>query len=211
MRDRKLVGLVLGLALVTGLPAAVDGQSRFTFEGGGGVSIPVGPLNDMASVGSSLSGSIGYRLIPRLAFRLDFAANFLEGINSSENGIAGPDLNLYQYTGGFEFEFTDPRHSKWHVILNAGAGATTFDTDEFTLNGVDQDFTESYFTTNAGLGIGYEVSSDVDLFFKIQWYVAFTDEEDTAIFSEINPLIDPEGFETASVIPVTLGFRIKIN
>lgn len=184
-------------------------QERWTFDGRGGVGIPTGDLEELTDVGASLGLGIAYWLSPRVAFRVDGDVDNLSGSAATD-----PDFRLWHFNGGFEFRLTEPTRSPWNISVNVGGGGTTIDTDDFTLVGpegaVTGGFTQTYPALNGGLKIGYGISRNVDIFVNGGFNVTFTDDDDTIVFSQINPAVDPDGFSTAVVIPITAGFRIKI-
>jgi hypothetical protein len=75
------------------------------------------------------------------------------------------------------------------VIVNAGAGALTFD--------VDGAGSSTYPAINVGAKIGYRLSPRVQLLLSPQGDIAFTDEEDV-------------GTSNAWVWPFTAGVRIGL-
>lgn len=72
------------------------------------------------------------------------------------------------------------------------------------------DFSETYFTANGGLKVGYDVTPSVNVYAGGQWYLAFTDEEDTAVLSSLSPS-EINAFDTASEIPIVLGVRASFR
>lgn len=192
-------------------PAGVEAQDRFSFFGQGGVAIGVSDLADLTDPGPSLGGGIAYWVTPRVAIRGDFDANLLSGRDAEGPGPEGPDIDLFHYSAGVQFALTDRRRSPWNLMVNVAGGGTTIDADPFDANGAVVDFTETYFTLNGGLSIGYDVSRSLEVFLEGQWYLAFTDDDETAVFHAVTPEVDVTGFDTASVIPVTLGVRIRTN
>lgn len=207
----RWIPVLAALIALAWLPSGATAQSKWAFEAQGGVGIPVSDLADLTDPGVTFGVGVAYWLSSRLAIRVDGDVEILNGKDSSGPGSEGPDINLFHYNGGLQLALTPPDASAWSIRLNAGAGATTFDSDEFSASGSTVDFSETYFTVNGGLAIGYDVSQNVSIFLDGQWYLAFTDEEDTAIFAEINPEIDAMGFDTASSVPLTLGIRITTN
>lgn len=210
MRHGKWSMVTLALVLST-LVAAEDAsaQGRFSFDGSGGVAFGVGELSDLTDPGVSVGGGIAYWLTRRLAVRGDFDANLLSGKDSEGTGPEGPDLDLLHYGGGLQLALTDPVRSRLNLTVNLGGGATTIDADAFQAEGEPVEFSETYLALNGGLGIGYDLSDNVAVFVDGQWYVSFTDEEETAVFGSINS--DVEAFDIASAIPVTLGLRIRTD
>lgn len=92
------------------------------------------------------------------------------------------------------------------MTANLAGGATTWDTDAFAANGATIELSETYFTGNGGLEVGYEVARSVSAFLGGQWYLQFTDEAETLPLARTAGLA--EGFDTASTIPLYAGLEI---
>lgn len=216
MRSADLMTTVLALGLVAWSPATTAAQTGVALEGQGGVAVPLGQLGEFTDTGASLGAGIAFWFVPRVAVRADFDLNALKGKPSSGPGPEGPDVTLFHYNAGLQLRLTDPRTSRWEIALNAGAGGTTLDSDEFEVIregdiGEPTELKETYFALNGGLGIGYRIAPNLTLFVDGQWYAVLTEEDDTKVFAEINPRVDEDGFGTASVIPITLGFRLRTS
>jgi hypothetical protein len=196
-------------ALILILPADASAQGRFSFDAQGGIAVPAGDLADFTEVGPAFGGGIAYWFSPRLAVRADVDASLLKGKDAEGTGPEGPDATLLHYNAGLQFNLTNPETTPWSFGVNVGAGASTLDVDDVPM--VLIDFSETYFALNGGLGIGDDVSDNFAICLDGQWYLSFTDEEDTAVFNDINSDVDPDGFGTASDIPLTLGIRIKTS
>lgn len=207
--SKWITTLAASAFLALAFPADADAQGRFSFSGQGGIAVPAGDLADFTEVGPAFGGGIAYWFSPRVAIRADVDASLLNGKDSEGTGPEGPDASLLHYNAGLQVNLTNPDATPWNFMLNVGGGASTLDVDD--VEGVLTDFSETYFALNGGLGIGYDLSQNLSIFVDGQWYLTFTDEEDTAVFADINPEVDPEGFSTASDIPLTLGIRVRTN
>lgn len=199
---------LLAIAAAMTLPAAAQAQGRFSVDARGGIAIPASDLADLQDVGASAGVGLSYDLTRRLAVRVDGDVDILSGADSGVSGASAPDFNVFHYGAGLALGLIDPASSPWNIVVNAGAGASTFDSDTFTAGGTTTDFSETYFTANGGLRVAYDVSSTFGLFVQGQAFLMFTDEEDTAIFNQINSEVDPAGFDTAWTIPITAGFSL---
>lgn len=208
----------LAAMLLAGLPEGAAAQAvdqPWVLEGRGGISVPAGNLADVFDVGPGLGAGIGYRVHPRVALRIDGDVGILSGADDLATGTEAPDTRLWHYNGGVEFELTPPEASRWEVTANLAGGATTFSGDDFAqplTNPVTgetvTDFSETYFTANGGLKVGYDISPSVNVFAGGQWYLAFTDEDDTAVFSALSPS-EIDAFDTASEIPIVVGLKAR--
>lgn len=210
----RTIGAALALAVAAAL-APADAQAQgaehpWSIDARGGIAVPAGDLSDAVDVGPSFGLGIAYRIHPRIALRVDGDLDVYSGADLETAGgqVELPDLNLWHYNAGLAFEVTRPGASPWDVTANLGAGATTFDGDAPAGGGSTVDdggLSETYFTANGGLRVGYDVHESVNVYAGGQWYLAFTDEEDTA--GVAGP--EAQGFDTASSIPLTLGVKIR--
>lgn len=203
------IGMALFTLLAVGGVSPAIAQDRFAIDARGGVAVPASAVADLEDVGASVGIGFSYALSPRIAVRLDGDVDILSGTDSEVSGSSAPDMNIYHYGAGLGVAIFDPARSRWAVDLNVGAGASTFDVDTFPADGSTVDFSETYFTTSGGLAIGYDVSQGVNVFIRGQAYLAFTDEEDTAVFADVSSEIDPAGFDTAWTIPITGGVAFR--
>jgi len=93
--------------------------------------------------------------------------------------------------GKVGFDVVPPSSSRWSVLVNAGAGAMTFDVRAPGAS------SKTYFGRNVGAKIGYAVSDRVDLVLSPQGDIAFTDA-------------DVLGTDNAWVWPFTAGVRLRL-
>lgn len=215
----RTFGTVTALAVAVALiPLDTPAQAQMAGDTGkwsvdarGGIAVPAGDLADAVDVGPTFGLGVAYRIHPRVSIRVDGDLDIYSGadVATTVGELELPDLNLWHYNAGVAVELTEPGASPWDVTVNLGAGATTFDGDAFTTSGgaTVEGITETYFTGNGGLKIGYDVHESVNLYAGGQWYLAFTDEEDTAALTD--GTLQTEGFDTASSLPLTLGVKVK--
>lgn len=202
----------LGFLMVGTVPAQAQGMMdegpTWTMDGRGGIAVPAGDFADLAidDVGPTFGLGVGYYVHPRVAIRIDGDVDLFSG-DELAGGATGPDITLFHYNAGAEVELTPPGASPWDVTANVGAGATTWDTDSFTVGTVSEELSETYFTANGGLKVGYDVHRNVTVFLGGQWYLQFTDEADTQPLAELAGLT--EGFDSASTIPIYAGLKLK--
>jgi Outer membrane protein beta-barrel domain len=166
---------------------AQETQRRFTLEGRGGFNVPTFDISDAVDGGPSVGLGLGYQLSPRVWVLGDLDLGFHSG---ADVGTAeGPDVKVYHYIGKLGYAIVPEGASDWSVILNAGAGAMTFDVDGGTSN--------SYPAINVGAKIAYRLSPRVSLLLSPQGDIAFTDEDEV-------------GTTNSWVWPFTAGFRIGL-
>lgn len=194
------------------LPAGVDAQERgdWSIDGSAGVGVPGGDLGNLWETGANVAFGIGYEVHPRVDLRANWSGDFLTVDGDRELGEldeAVPDLDIFHYTAGVEVQVTPPTDSPWDITVNADAGAATLNSLNFPEGPLEgEDFSETYFTTNGGVKVGYQVSSSLDLFTRAQAHLVLTDEEDTDLFT-LSPELE-EGFDTAVTYPIQLGARL---
>lgn len=223
----RTFGAALALAFVVAL-APVDAQAQGMMDDGisalsvdarGGIAVPFGDLGDLADVGPTVGIGVAYRVSPRLSVRADGDLDLYSGADFGAASAAqpsAPDMTLWHYSGGLQYDVTEPGTERWNVAVNVGVGATIIDTDPFVdgpvenpeTDEIEADFNETYFTANGGVRFGYAVHERVDVYGGAQWYVTFADEEDTAVFSALSPT-EVNAFDRAHSVPLTLGVKLK--
>lgn len=225
-RTRNL-GAALALALAVALaPVEAQGQGMMMDDGSalsvdarGGIAVPVSELGDVADVGPTVGIGVAYRVHPRVSIRADGDLDLYGGADFdavSAEQPAAPDMTLWHFSGGVAFDVTAPNAARWDVDVEAGAGATTVDTDSFVGGAVENpeteelqiDFNQTYFTAHGGVKIGYAVNEMLDVYGGARWYLSFADEQDTAVFSALSPT-EVNAFDQISSVPLTLGLRLK--
>lgn len=168
MHSLRITLAVLGGFLVFGVgsAAAQAPEQPWIVEVHGGVSVPTFDITDLAKVGPSVGGGIGYFVTDRwyVAGEADFG--FHKGAND------GPDVNVYHYMGKLGYVVYQSADSRLKILVNAGAGAMTFNPD---VEGAD---TNTYFAINAGAKLFYMFSDNVGLVVSPQGDIAFTKEDD---------------------------------
>lgn len=177
--------------LATGTAAAQD--RMFTFDAHGGIAVPVSDGDVMWDAGPSFGGAFTYWFNPSVGLRGQGAVDLLSGASAADvtGDLDVPDLTLFHYTAGLEFRALDPDDD---LLLNflVGAGATSFSSDDFP-DGMDMptpeedSFSESYVTVNGGVKLGYRFHENVSGFLGGNANLAVTDEDDFAVFSQLDP------------------------
>lgn len=218
----RTFGAALVLAFAVAL-TPVEAQAQafeqpVTVDVRGGMAVPLGDLGDLADVGPSLGAGVAYRVHPRVSVRGDLQVDVYSGADfdaSSARQPSAPDMSLWHYSAGVEFDVTQPGTSRWHVTADVGGGATTIDTDAFDepitnpeTDEIEADFNATYATVHGGMTLGYDVHERVDVYGAARWYLTFTDEEETAVFDQLSPTTS--AFDQASSVPITVGVRVKL-
>ena len=166
---------------------AQEAPRRFTLEGRGGFNVPTFDISDAVDGGPSVGVGLGYQVSPSLWVLGDLDLGFHSGADIG--GVEGPDVKVYHYIAKLGYAVVPEGASDWSVILNAGAGAMTFDVDGGTSN--------TYPAINVGAKIAYRLSPRVSLLLSPQGDIAFSDEDEV-------------GTTNSWVWPFTAGFRIGL-
>lgn len=226
---KKLGGIILGaVALLALLPAAADAQFIryspifWSFDGRGGIAIPVGDLADVSEAGVTVGAGLAYFLNPRFALRIDGNASFLGGKDQTgaDAASAAPDLRFFDFAGGFEVHLTDPSTSRARFTIGANAGGVALDGDEFTVDNFDGTtstpspgfstttaFEDTYFTVAGSVRLGLKASRLVDVFVGGDIKYLFLDEDDTAAIAHF---YGTSAFDSGLLIPIQGGIRINV-
>ncbi len=189
---RALSGITMlsGLMLL-GIGSTAQAQlaeRRVTLEARGGINVPTFDISDAVDAGPSFGVGAAVQFAPRLWLMGDVDLGFHSGANLS-GGTEGPDVKVYHYVAKLGYELLSEGQSPWSVIVNAGAGALTFDVDGASSN--------TYPAINVGAKIGYRLSPRASLVLSPQGDIAFTDDAEV-------------GTSNAWVWPFTAGLRIGL-
>jgi hypothetical protein len=208
MRHYQRLVLAFTAAALLGSTSRAAAQQKLSIEGHGGIAIPTSDLADLEDAGPSFGVGLTYDLSPRIAIRVAGDVDILGGVDSDGSGPEAPDMNIYHYNAGLGFRLLDPEAGRVTLDVNVGAGLSTLDVDSFSVGGQTVDFSETYFTANGGLKLGYDVAPGVNVFVGGQAYLIFSDGEDTAVFGQLRSDVDT--FDTAWTRPLTVGLPIRI-
>jgi hypothetical protein len=191
MRNIRIGTVLLSGLLLLGLGSTAQAQlaeRRVTVEARGGLNVPTFDISDAVDAGPSFGVGAAVQFAPRLWLMGDVDLGFHSGADL-QGGMQGPDVNVYHYVAKLGYELVSAGQSPWSVIVNAGAGALTFDVD-----GVGS---STYPAINVGAKIGYRLSPRVSLVLSPQGDIAFTDDQEV-------------GTSDAWVWPFTAGVRIGL-
>ncbi len=200
----KIGALVLGVALLhTALPTNAVAQKRsvFSLDGRVGLAIPAGELSQFEGVGFSYGGGLAVWLTRVFGVRGDAQWDLLVG-DDLVSGEA-PDLDLRHFSGSLVFNFPSP---KWQdlpftFMLEAGAGVTNWKASSIN-------FSESYFTANGGVSLGYQATRNFNFFVAADAYFMSVDEQDTLVWAALDPSIST--FTTSWSFPLVGGVMISL-
>jgi len=178
----------LMLLVVASTAQAQAAERRASLEVRGGLNVPTFDITDAAKAGPSVGVGAAVRVAPKLWLMGDVDLGFHPGADLV-GAASGPDVKVYHYIGKLGYELISEAQSPWSVIVNAGAGAMTFD--------IDGAASHTYPAINVGAKIGYRVSPRVQLLLSPQGDIAFTKDAEV-------------GTSNAWVWPFTVGLRIGL-
>jgi Outer membrane protein beta-barrel domain len=191
MRSIRIGTAMISGLMLLGIASTAQAQwaeRRVSIEARGGFNVPTFDISDAVDAGPSFGVGAAVQFAPKLWLMGDVDLGFHSGADLAGGGAA-PDVNVYHYVAKLGYELLSEGQSPWSVIVNAGAGALTFDVDGAGSN--------TYPAINVGAKIGYRLSPRVQLLLSPQGDIAFTDEEDV-------------GTSNAWVWPFTAGVRIGL-
>jgi outer membrane protein with beta-barrel domain len=191
MRSTRTGIILLSGLMLLGIASTVRAQSverRVSIEARGGFNVPTFDISDAVDAGPSFGLGAALQFAPKLWLMGDVDLGFHSGADLAGGGEA-PDMKVYHYVAKLGYELLSEGQSPWSVIVNAGAGALTFDADGAGSN--------TYPAINLGAKIGYRLSPRVQLLLSPQGDIALTDDEEV-------------GTSNAWVWPFTAGVRIGL-
>jgi hypothetical protein len=157
--------MVTALAVTAPVSAQAMGSMKgVSLEARGGFNVPTFKIADVAKAGPSFGVGVGVVVAPRVWLLAD--GDF--GYHGGKAG--GPDVHVYHYIGKVGYDVLQPGSSRWSVLVNAGAGALTFDVQAPGAQA------KTYFAINVGAKIGYQLTDGVALLLSPQGDIAFTDK-----------------------------------
>ena len=212
---RKTRVLLAGL-LVFGLPATAIAQSSdFSVDVHGGLSVPLGSLDDLTSSGGAYGAGLAWHFSPNVSVRGDFLMNKLDNGLAESGLLLSPPVDLTYFGGGVEVNFNSPLYQDTPMTFNfnVGAGVTNINVDETfsatnPANGIDS----GYFTLTAGAQIGYQVvrtgGTKLNVFVKVHSYLILVDSADMLPYSG---LLGSDPIDSMWVLPLTMGARVSFG
>lgn len=216
---RRLGFVAVAAALLAWLPGQADAQDAgVAIDGWGGVAFPASNLNQIQDLGPSFGLGVEYSLTDRVFVRASGAADLHSGADVEDlelpPGEPGPpDMTLFHFTAGAGADLVPRDVSNWSVAVSLEAGGTSVTTDDFPTGATapegGPDFSETYFTLSPGLRVGYVFADRFNLFVRSQPHFAFSDREDTAVFSQFDADVDAAGFEDIWNVPLTAGIQVR--
>lgn len=206
----------LAVATMLAVPMALSAQQMdnqslqaIDFEARAGVGMAAGDLEPFAKPGLHLGAGVGWWFNDHVALRGNADYSALEGDEETVPTPAlAPGLNVLQYGLGLQFDVLgrDMVTNPWSVEVNAGAGGTTLDTDDFIEDGSDMtDLTRTYPNVNAGAEIGRSITENFRVSLAGQMFYSFIDSDEMTELAETRP--DEGPIDAGIVVPLTLNIR----
>lgn len=152
-----------------------------------GAAFPTGEFASTVDMGAAIGARVGYSLRERLMIRGDVGAEFYQAELYSTN------RQLWHYSAGIEYLFTDKGLSDWRLAGYAGVGASTL------TGGDSPELPETYFSLNYGVKFGRGITDNFDWFINVMGRTVFANPND----------ITSTGIFTA--IPISLGINYRFN
>jgi hypothetical protein len=189
-RMTRVIPLLAGALLLgsAGRAIAQDAERRVTFEARAGLNVPTFDIGDAVDAGPSIGAGAAVQVAPRWWLLGDVDLGFHSGADLA-GGFEGPDVSVAHYVAKLGYSLLPEGTSPWSVIVNAGAGALTFD--------VDGGGSNTYPAINVGAKIGYRLTPGLSLVLSPQGDIAFIDGAET-------------GTTNAWVWPFTAGLQIGL-
>ena len=191
MRVLPSIALVAASVTLLTIPSAARAQAepgRVTLEARGGLNVPTFDISDAVDAGPSVGIGAAVQIRPRVYLLGDLDLGFHSGTDLP-GGAGAPDVKVYHYMAKVGYALVPEGSSPWSLIVNAGAGAMTFDVDGAGSN--------TYPAINVGAKIAYRVSPRLSLLLSPQGDIAFTKDDEL-------------GTSNAWVWPFTAGFRLAL-
>ncbi len=185
MRHLVLIAGLLGAATVA---SAQEPSRRATLEARAGLYLPTFDIADAVDAGPGFGIGAGIKVSDKLWLLGDLDVGFHSGADVG-GGLEGPDVKVYHYIAKLGYEVVSANESPWSVIINAGAGALTFNPDGPGSN--------TYPAINVGAKIAYRLGSRTALLLSPQGDIAFAKKDEV-------------GTSNAWVWPFTAGLRFEL-
>jgi hypothetical protein len=185
------IALLAAGATALAVPRAAQAQTegrRVTLEARAGLNVPTFDISDAVDAGPSFGIGAAVQVRPRVYLMGDFDLGFHSGADLA-GGASAPDVKVYHYMAKVGYQLLAEGSSPWSLIVNAGAGAMTFDVDGAGSN--------TYPAINVGAKIAYRVSPRLSLLLSPQGDIAFTKDAEV-------------GTSNAWVWPFTAGVRLGL-
>ncbi len=176
---------IIGVAIAATLGAAPAAQAQVALEVRGGLNVPTFKIADAVEAGPSFGAGLNYQLNDRVWLIADVDFGSHDGADIG--AVTGPDVDVAHYIAKVGYRVNGAA-SRLAIVLNAGAGAMTFD--------VEGGESYTYPAINVGAKLIYALGSRASFVLSPQGDIAFGKEEEI-------------GTSNAWVWPFAAGFRLN--
>lgn len=213
-RDRviSIPATALAVLCLAAAPAPLAGQQAGTLSltAGAGLGLPAGDLSDVSDVGPAFRFDTEYALGPELGILGSIQAEVFS--STTGPGGEGPTVRLFRFLVGPAYTVVRAEErAGFRLAVHGGAGVTLLSAGRTLVGSGSEvraiDLDEAYFGLGGGLSAGYEFSPTVGAYLSAGASLSFADEEDTEVFSFLDPAVEP--FSSLVSIPVTAGVRFS--
>lgn len=205
----RRIGMVLGVALAVGVFAggtAAQEKSTLMVDPRIGLGFGAGDVGEVVDPGVAFGGRVAYRFHHHMAAWGDVDYQLLENARDEFGTSLAPELDALHFTGGIEAVFEkDPYAAPPFTFrFYVGGGGVNLSGEDATTT-----FDETYPVFVAGGAIGYRLSRLVEPFVDGRGYFVFMDGNDTRVFSDRSPSVEP--FDRGWTTPLTAGVRLHFQ
>jgi len=204
-----LTGMLLSLTSA-GLSAQELAERRMSLTPQLGVATPILGFGDYANGGLSLGVRFTYPVSGDIHAVVDGGWNRFAGAPVATEFT--PQMSRRHLTIGVMREAAPPETRPVFLSVGAGAGIVSFDSEPFQSRITNEELTFSYLypVVSAGVEMGYALTESLAIVggLKLDWI--FTKEEHTREIDLIGPPSLIRSIESAQVVPMVVGLRIKI-
>lgn len=201
-------GGLLALVLLLGVVQPGRAQlSDLDVRVRGGLALPSGDFSEYFSAGPTFGVDLLHPLRDDVALLADID---LESLNRQASYV--PDTRLVRYQLGAEAELLSGWNEHLRLAAYAGAGATSFRSDDFVTRPPPHErtrFSRTAFTGTGGVRLGFDTETPLTWWLSGEFNWAPTDEEDAATLRSALPYELDTTFESASHWSLSLGVDFR--
>lgn len=182
--------IILLFTFPTTIPVKAQGKDPifpWNLELRAGVALPTGDFAETVNLGTDLGLKVGYSVRERFMIRGDIEPELYSGSEGFES------TQLWHYSAGLEYMFTDKGITEWRFSTFAGLGASTITFDNAT------NLSETYFSMNYGAKFGRGINDNLDWFVSVMGRTVFANSSDNT------------NAGVFTTIPVTVGLNYRFN
>ncbi|WMN06000.1 hypothetical protein QYS48_31245 [Marivirga arenosa] len=152
-----------------------------------GPSFPTGSLANRVSTGFNVGARLGYSVRERLILRTDLTTELLPGI------LGFDDSQIWHYSAGVEYLFTDQGQTDWRISAHGGMGASTITFDDIS------ELASTNLSFNYGLKLGRGITDNFDWFVSVMGRSVIFDSQNNS------------SLDSFTTFPITIGINHRFN